>query len=167
MAHLTPKCIFFYKAPSVEEYTFFFGFTHGFYCVWLVYSSMLRVVADKKRRMESSVPMIMADRKANGVHFQEKGSGKQSEESLPHSTHGIWLHEYPRIYKLVNYHNSPSKKFRWKVGEHLFRFVEKTCRNPFIISMKHLEKEKKNDWTWLTNLKCRLMSCTHYLEWVT
>jgi len=50
---------------------------------------MLRVVADKKRRMESSVPMIMAGRKANAVHFQEKGNGKQSEESLPHSTHGI------------------------------------------------------------------------------
>jgi len=33
---------------------------------------MLRIMADKKRWMESSVPMIMAERKANAFHFQEE-----------------------------------------------------------------------------------------------
>lgn len=36
---------------------------------------MLRIMADKKRRMESSVPMIMADRKANTFYFKERKWG--------------------------------------------------------------------------------------------
>jgi len=30
-------------------------------------------------------------------------------------------------------------------GTIFFQFVGKSCRNPFIIPMKHLEKENKND----------------------
>jgi hypothetical protein len=36
---------------------------------------MLRIMADKKRQMESSVPMITADRKANAFYFPGKKWG--------------------------------------------------------------------------------------------
>ena len=37
VAHLTPKCIFFYKAPSVEEYTFFFDLRmDSIVCDWYI-----------------------------------------------------------------------------------------------------------------------------------
>lgn len=43
----------------------------------MTYVSMLRIMVDKKRWMESSVPMIMAERKANAFHFQEKRNREQ------------------------------------------------------------------------------------------
>jgi hypothetical protein len=47
-------------------------------------------------------------------------------------------------------------------GTIFFSICRKHCSDPFIIPMKHLEKENKNDWTLLTYMKCRYKSCPRY-----
>ena len=92
---------------------------------------MLRIMVDKKRWMESSVPMIMAERKANAFHFQEKENREQSRESLPYCS--------PYIVDYYGCHGLASRISKWSTmiihrvkssdeewgGLFLFQFVEK------------------------------------------
>jgi len=91
---------------------------------------MLWIMADKKRWMESSVPMIMAERKANAFHFQEENR-EQSRESLPYCS--------PYIVDYYGCHGLASRISKWSTmiihrvkssdeewgGLFLFQFVEK------------------------------------------
>ena len=65
---------------------------------------MLWIMADKKRWMESSVPMIMAERKANAFHFQEENR-EQSRESLPYCS--------PYIVDYYGCHGLASRISKW------------------------------------------------------
>jgi hypothetical protein len=67
---------------------------------------MLRIMAGKKRWMESSVPMIMAERKENAFHFQEKGNREQSREGLPY-------YSTPYIVGFYGCHGLASRISKW------------------------------------------------------